>query len=164
MCPAAQSSSNQIRFIGLVSSKYYYKRPNGVVCKPGHVNVCRGNGLWEGVGYMGTSGNRDSQLASRSVLKDFTDDALTISAGSLIQDGTARTMHCIRCSIVLVKEVSQGSNFSALPLFSINSIKLHECNSSRKSVHSCSWSVALIMYTFAIKQLLFYSPRCYAFQ
>ncbi len=31
---------------------------------------------------MGTSGNRDCQWASRSVLKDFTDDALTISATS----------------------------------------------------------------------------------
>ncbi len=39
---------------------------------------------------MGTSGNRDSQRASRSALKDFTDDALTISAGSLFQNGTAR--------------------------------------------------------------------------
>ncbi len=39
---------------------------------------------------MGTSGNRDCQRASRSALKDFTDDALTISAGSLLQNGTAR--------------------------------------------------------------------------
>ncbi len=31
---------------------------------------------------MGTSGNRDCQRASRSALKDFTDDALTISAGN----------------------------------------------------------------------------------
>ncbi len=29
---------------------------------------------------MGTSGNRDCQWASRSILKDFTEDALTISA------------------------------------------------------------------------------------
>ncbi len=36
-----------------------------------------------------SSGNRDSQLASRSVLKDFTDDAVTIPAGSLFQNGTA---------------------------------------------------------------------------
>ncbi len=36
--------------------------------------VGRGGGLY---------GNRVCQLASRSVLKDFTDDALTISAGSL---------------------------------------------------------------------------------
>ncbi len=33
---------------------------------------------------MGTSGNRDCQRASRSALKDFTDDALTISAGSFV--------------------------------------------------------------------------------
>ncbi len=39
---------------------------------------------------MGTSGNRDCQRASSSALKDFTDDALTISAGSLFQNGTAR--------------------------------------------------------------------------
>ncbi len=39
---------------------------------------------------MGTSDNRDCQCASRSALKDFTEDALTISAGSLFQDGTAR--------------------------------------------------------------------------
>ncbi len=48
------------------------------------VNVCRGNGLWAEVGYMGTSGNRDCQLAYGSVLKDFIDDALTISAGGLL--------------------------------------------------------------------------------
>ncbi len=45
-------------------------------------HVCRGNGMCAEFGYMGTSGNRDSQLASRSALKDFTDDALSISAGS----------------------------------------------------------------------------------
>ncbi len=39
---------------------------------------------------MSTSGNSDSQWASRSVLKDFTEDALTISADSLFQNGTAR--------------------------------------------------------------------------
>ncbi len=39
---------------------------------------------------MGTSRNRDCQWVSRSALKDFTDDALTISAGSLFQNGTAR--------------------------------------------------------------------------
>ncbi len=39
---------------------------------------------------MGTSGNRDCQWAPRSVLKGFTEDALTISAGSLFQNGTAR--------------------------------------------------------------------------
>ncbi len=41
---------------------------------------------------MGTLGNRDCQWASRSALKDFTDDALTISAGKTrdYQNGTAR--------------------------------------------------------------------------
>ncbi len=53
------------------------------------VNVCRGNGLWKRVGYMGTSGNRDCPWAFMSVLKDFTDDVLTISAGSLFQNGTS---------------------------------------------------------------------------
>ncbi len=41
---------------------------------------------------MGTLGNRDCQLASRSVLKDFTDEALTISACSLFQNGAARML------------------------------------------------------------------------
>ncbi len=36
---------------------------------------------------MGTSGNRDCQWAFRSVLKDFTEDTLTISAGSLVKNG-----------------------------------------------------------------------------
>ncbi len=39
---------------------------------------------------MGTSGDRDGQRASKSALKDFTDDALTFPAGSLFQNGTAR--------------------------------------------------------------------------
>ncbi len=39
---------------------------------------------------MGTAGNSDCQWASRSALKDFTEDALTISAGNLFQNGTAR--------------------------------------------------------------------------
>ncbi len=39
---------------------------------------------------MGTSGNRDCLWASRSALKNLTEDALTISAGSLFQYGTAR--------------------------------------------------------------------------
>ncbi len=34
---------------------------------------------------MGTSGNRDSYLASRTVLNDFTDDSLTISADSFVR-------------------------------------------------------------------------------
>ncbi len=38
---------------------------------------------------MGTSGNRDCQWASRRVLKDFTEEALTISAVNLFQNGAA---------------------------------------------------------------------------
>ncbi len=34
------------------------------------------------MGCIGTSGDRDIQLVSRNALNDFTDDALTISAGS----------------------------------------------------------------------------------
>ncbi len=48
------------------------------------------DGLWEEMGNIGNSGNRDCQWASRSVLKDFTEDALTISVSSLFQNGTAR--------------------------------------------------------------------------
>ncbi len=45
---------------------------------------------------MGTSGNRNCQWASRSALRDFTEDALAISAGSCSEMGqpelaTART-------------------------------------------------------------------------
>ncbi len=39
---------------------------------------------------MGASGNRDWHWASRFVLKDLTEDALTISADSLFQNGTGR--------------------------------------------------------------------------
>ncbi len=39
---------------------------------------------------MSTLGNRDCQWASMSVLKNFAEDALTISAGSLYQNETAR--------------------------------------------------------------------------
>ncbi len=41
-------------------------------------------GLWTGGGLYGY------EFASISVLKDFTDDALTISDGSLFKNGTAR--------------------------------------------------------------------------
>ncbi len=43
----------------------------------------------DGVGYMDVSRNMDCQLASRSVLKDFTGDALLFSSGNLFQKGTA---------------------------------------------------------------------------
>ncbi len=39
---------------------------------------------------MGASGNRDCQRVSRSALKGFTEEAFTISAGNLFQNGTAR--------------------------------------------------------------------------
>ncbi len=39
---------------------------------------------------MGASGKRACQWVSRGVLKDFTEDALTISAGRLLQNGTAQ--------------------------------------------------------------------------
>ncbi len=39
---------------------------------------------------MGASGNSDYQWTSGSVLKDFIEDALTTSAGSLFRNGTAR--------------------------------------------------------------------------
>ncbi len=45
--------------------------------------------LWDEVVHMGTSGNRDCQWASRSVLKDFTEDAMIISASSLFRRWTA---------------------------------------------------------------------------
>ncbi len=44
---------------------------------------------------MGTSGNRDCQSASRSVSKNFTEDVLTISAGNLFQNVTARILRRI---------------------------------------------------------------------
>ncbi len=45
-----------------------------------------------GVGSMGTSGSRNSQLASRSVLNDFTDDGFSISAGILLQSGATQRL------------------------------------------------------------------------
>ncbi len=39
---------------------------------------------------MGTSGNRGCQWAFRSVLKDFTEDVLTFSEGSLCLNGAFR--------------------------------------------------------------------------
>ncbi len=84
------STWNQFISINLWSSLDYYKRPSGVW---GHVRrviwvwvfFTWADAFWEGVGYMGYSGNRSCQRASRSVLKCFTKVALTISAGSLFQ-------------------------------------------------------------------------------
>ncbi len=51
--------------------------------------MCRRKRSWEEVGYAGyISGNRDSQLASISTWNDFTDDVLTTSVDSLLQNGT----------------------------------------------------------------------------
>ncbi len=44
---------------------------------------------------MGTSGNRDCHWASKRVLKDFTEDAMTISAGSLVQNGQSEWLRRI---------------------------------------------------------------------
>ncbi len=44
--------------------------------------------LWVDVGFMGASENKDRPLASGCALKDFTDDALTISPGNLFQGET----------------------------------------------------------------------------
>ncbi len=67
------------------------ERPSGVVCEKGHGGVsfyvgvvCIANWLCGEVGFMGTSGNSESQLASRSTLTDLPDNALAISAGSLV--------------------------------------------------------------------------------
>ncbi len=46
---------------------------------------------------MSTLGNRDCHWEPRSVLKDFAEDALTISAGSLFQNRTARIDELTNC-------------------------------------------------------------------
>ncbi len=51
--------------------------------------------MGEEVGYMGASGNRECQRVFRSVLKDFTEDALTISVGNLFRNGTVLTGSCL---------------------------------------------------------------------
>ncbi len=50
---------------------------------------------------MGTSGNRDCQWASRSALKDFTEDALNFSGGSLFRNGAARIVKVPTASLWL---------------------------------------------------------------
>ncbi len=44
---------------------------------------------------MGTPGNRDCQRAFRSALKHFTEDAFTISASNLLQNGAARMLKAV---------------------------------------------------------------------
>ncbi len=69
---------------------------------------------------MGASGNRYSQLASRNVLNDFTDDSLTTSVGSLFQNGTTRIPY-------FAKMISYLFNLYLVPLkaysFFINLVK-----------------------------------------
>ncbi len=88
--------SNQISFISLVSSKDYDKQPSGAACGMDHVGlsffkwayVCRRNRFWDEVGFIGISGNRGYQGACCNVLKDFIYAALTVSEGSIFQNGT----------------------------------------------------------------------------
>ncbi len=48
---------------------------------------------WEEVGYLGSCGNGDSQLASRTIVfKGFTDDALTFPAGSTNSESALATV------------------------------------------------------------------------
>ncbi len=82
-----------------MSSKGFYKWPIGWYVKmfmwvwvSNWCHVFRRNGWWEGVAYSGTSGNRAYLLPSRSVLKDFTDDTLPLSVGSLFQNETEQTL------------------------------------------------------------------------
>ncbi len=95
---------------------------------------------------MGTSGNRDCQRASRSALKDFTDDALTISAGSLFQNGTARTasqlveLDCVAAlSLVGWKDEGNAMGNSRRPLVILNmaikSPRIRRC--VRENKRSC---------------------------
>ncbi len=50
---------------------------------------------------MGTSGDRDCQWASRSVLKDFTGGALTFSGDSLFQHVTAQIVKVPTTSLLM---------------------------------------------------------------
>ncbi len=72
-----------------MSSKDYYKRPSGVVCEKRYCGREFQGGVMSAkeMGYMGSYGNRDSQLASRSV---FTYGAWTISDGSFVPKCVSR--------------------------------------------------------------------------
>ncbi len=85
--------SNHIIFIGLRSST-----------EQRLLSTTRwgGGSIWEwsfgcefGCGLYEYFGEQGLQWSSRSVLKDFTEDALTISAGSLFQNGTARMLRSL---------------------------------------------------------------------
>ncbi len=70
-----------------------------MACKKGHVGVLFfiGSGLQKSAFskvliFMADSGNK-KYIVSKSILNDFTDDALTASASSLFQNGIARTLN-----------------------------------------------------------------------
>ncbi len=86
-CISIISYSNQVSFIGLVSTKDYHKQASWVVCESGRVGVRCWKGLREEVGVIGPLGNRDSPLEYKVALNDFTDDALTVHVSSLFNGG-----------------------------------------------------------------------------
>ncbi len=88
-----QPQIKSTHFVGLRSSKDYYKPPGGVagVYGKGQLGVSFDAGRCVLREWVARGGGLDGYFwASRGVLKDFTEDALTILAGSLFQNGTAR--------------------------------------------------------------------------
>ncbi len=78
--------SNQITFIGLVNGKHYYRQPRIITV------ITKG---WDTTGwnkfgreYWGTYGRKDCHRASIRILNVSTDEAFTITSGSLFQYGT----------------------------------------------------------------------------
>ncbi len=71
--PSIIGFSNQISLIGLVNKR------GGMSNGPRAYEFLSRGMYAEGMGYIGASRNRDRQ--------DFTEDALTISAGSVFQNG-----------------------------------------------------------------------------
>ncbi len=55
---------------------------------------------------MGATGNRGSQLASRNVLNDFTDDTLIISAGSIFQKWDSPNTDIVLATVELIGVVA----------------------------------------------------------
>ncbi len=74
-----QGKSNKICFIGIISTKGYYKQPSGLIGKYFWEYECLSGTKFAEGGFYGRFRNRDGQLASRSVLEWFTDGAVTIS-------------------------------------------------------------------------------------
>ncbi len=79
------------------------------------VQECRETELWEGVGYMNTSGNRDRQVAFITVLEESDDAVLTTFSWNLFQRETAWTLnacwqwrvsfHCLLSVKMLIRQV-----------------------------------------------------------